>query len=329
MLKRALYIFKNCKAYNKKRGEAMIVYLGSEFHPDAVQWLNSVATVVNDFDRIEELDGIIIRGGGINRDMFEKAKRLKAVGRHGVGYDTIDVAAAKEHNVRVLNVPYGNVNSVAEMIVARFMEMSRNLYKANIMLRHGEVRRIAPPELKGTEITGRTLGLIGMGNIAQHAARMMKKAFDVKVFGYDPFVDANTAQERGIQKVNQLEELLEMSDLVSLSVALTPETRHMISGDAFNHFKSNAIFVNTSRGGIVNEDDLYEALTTGKLRAAAFDVFEHEPLEATHKLLALDNFSATPHIGGTTEEAVRRTSMAICENVVKVIKGEPAEGVVV
>ncbi len=307
----------------------MKVYLGSQFHPDAVKWLHSVATVVDNFDQIEELDGIIIRAGGITRDMFERGKNLKAVGRHGVGYDTIDLKAAKEHNVRVLNVPFGNSNSVAEMIVARFMEMSRNLYKANQMLRHGDVTRIAPPELQGTEISGKVLGLIGMGNIAQRAAKMMKKAFSVDVCGYDPFVDVAEASRRGIRKVDTIEELLEQSDLVNISVALTPETKHMISGDIFNHFKPDAILVNTARGGIVDEEDLYQALVTGKLRAAAFDVFEHEPLAVDSKLLGLDNFSATPHIGGTTAEAVKRTSMAICENVVKVIKGEPAEGIVV
>lgn len=307
----------------------MKVYLGSQFHPDAVKWLHSVATVVDNFDQIEELDGIIIRAGGVTRDMFERGKNLKAVGRHGVGYDTIDLKAAKEHNVRVLNVPFGNSNSVAEMIVARFMEMSRNLYKANQMLRHGDVTRIAPPELQGTEISGKVLGLIGMGNIAQRAAKMMKKAFAVDVCGYDPFVDAAEASRRGIRKVDAIEELLEQSDLVNISVALTPETKHMISGDIFNHFKPDAILVNTARGGIVDEEDLYQALVTGKLRAAAFDVFEHEPLAVDSKLLGLDNFSATPHIGGTTAEAVKRTSMAICENVVKVIKGEPAEGIVV
>lgn len=307
----------------------MKVYLGSQFHPDAVEWLNTVATVTDNFDHIEELDGIIIRAGGVTREMFEKAKNLKAVGRHGVGYDTIDVEAAKEHNVRVLNVPFGNANSVAEMIVARFMEMSRNLYQANAMLRRGEITRIAPPELEGTEIAGKTLGLIGMGNIAQRVANMMKKAFDVEVFGYDPYVDEEEAQRREIKKIETIEELLEISDLVNLSVALTPTTQHMISGEVFDHFKPGAIFVNTARGGIVDEEDLYQALVSGKLKAAAFDVFEHEPLSVDNKLLELDNFSATPHIGGTTEEAVRRTSMAICQNVVKAINGEPAEGIVV
>lgn len=307
----------------------MKVYLGNQFHPDAVEWLKSVATVTDNFDNIEELDGIIIRGGSVTRAMFEKAKNLKAVGRHGVGYDTIDIEAAKEHNVKVLNVPYGNANSVAEMIVARFMEMSRNLYKANAMLRKGEVEKIAPPELEGTELRGKTLGLIGMGNIAQRVANIMKNAFDVDVLGYDPFVDEAEAQKRGIKKIGSIEELLEVSDLVNLSVALTPATMHMISGKVFDHFKPGAIFVNTARGGIVDEEDLYQALVSKKLRAAAFDVFEHEPLSAESKLLKLDNFSATPHIGGTTEEAVRRTSMGICKNVVKVIKGEVAEGIVV
>lgn len=307
----------------------MRVYLSEFIHPAAVERLKSVATVETTFDDIASLDGMVVRGVRVTREIIEQAKNLKVIGRHGVGFETVDLEAAKEHGIRVLNAPHANATSVAELIVGRFLEMSRQLYKANAKLRRGEFTRIAPPDLQGMEVTGKTLGLIGMGNIPQIVARMMKAAFQVQVFGYDPFVSTEEAERRGIHKVDQLEELLEMSDLVSINVHLTPETTNMIHGDLFNHFKPNAIFVNTARGKIVNEDDLYDALVAGKLGSAAFDVFANEPLPKDSKLLTLESFSATPHIGGNTQEALYRTGMTVVENVINVIEGKPAEGIVV
>ena len=132
-----------------------------------------------------------------------------------------------------------------------------------------------------------------------------------------------------MKKLDTIEEVLECADLVSISVLLNAETENMIHGELFNHFKKNAVFVNTARGKIVNEDDLYEALKNGKLRGAAFDVFASEPLSKDSKLLTLDNFSATPHIGGNTEEALYRTGMAVVENAIRVIEGKEAAGLVV
>lgn len=307
----------------------MKVYLSEYIHPAAIEKLKSEAVIVDNFDTIEELDGMIVRGVPVTRDILKRAVNLKAVGRHGVGYETVDLQAAKEYGVRVLNVPRANAASVAEMIVARFLEMSRDLYKANSKLRAGAFNRIAPPDLLGSEVSGKNLGLIGMGNIARLAADMMRAAFKVKVYGYDPFIPAEDAIKYDITKKDTLEELLEVSDLVTISVGLTAETQNMINGEVFDHFRENAIFVNTSRGGVVNEKDLYQALISKKLRAAAFDVFEKEPLAKDSPLLQLDNFSATPHIGGNTEEALYRTGMAVVDNVLKVIKGEPAEGIVV
>lgn len=307
----------------------MKIYLSEFIDPAAVEYLKEQAEVVDNFDSIEELDGIIVRGVPVGREIFEKAKNLKVVGRHGVGYEIVDTIAAKEFGVHVVNVPRANALSVAELVVARFLEMSRDLLKGNLGLREGRFTRIAPPELQGMEITGKTLGLIGMGNIPQIVARMMAAAFNVDVIGYDPFVDAEEAARRGIRKIDRLEDMLEQADLVNISLHKTPDTENMFSGDLFNHFKPNAVFVNTARGGIVNEDDLYEALKAGKLKAAAFDVFEVEPLPSNNKLLTLDNFSATPHIGGNTAEALARTSMTVVQNVIHVIKGEPAEGIVV
>ena len=307
----------------------MKVFLNEFIHPAAVEYLRENAEIVSDEARLSEVDGILVRGKHVTRDVIAQAPNLKVVGRHGVGYDGVDIEACRERGIHVVNAPRANVRSVAELIVARFLEMSRGLYAANEGLRQGVFTRIAPPELVGSEVTGKTLGLIGMGNIPRTVAEMMESAFQVKVCGYDPFISREDAEKYGIEKVDTLEELLERSDLVSINVHLTKETENMISGPLFDHFKPNAIFVNTARGHIVNEDDLYDALVAGKLKAAAFDVFADEPLPKDSRLLTLKNFSATPHIGGNTEEALYRTGMAVVKNVLAVLTGNTPESMVI
>lgn len=233
----------------------MKVYLSEYIHPAAVEYLKAHAEIVDNFDHPEELDGMVVRGVKVTREMIERATNLKVVGRHGVGFEGVDIEAAKAHGVHVVNAPLANATSVAELIVARFLEMSRDLYRANAGMRRGAFTRIAPPEMQGTEVTGKTLGLIGMGNIPQMVAHMMTAAFGVKVIGYDPFVSAEEAARRGIEKADTLEALLEQSDLVTISVHLNPQTENMIHGDLFDHFKPSAIFVNTSRGKVVNENE--------------------------------------------------------------------------
>lgn len=161
----------------------MKVYLSEYIHPAAVEYLKAHAEIVDNFDHPEELDGMVVRGVKVTREMIERATNLKVVGRHGVGFEGVDIEAAKAHGVHVVNAPLANATSVAELIVARFLEMSRDLYRANAGMRRGAFTRIAPPEMQGTEVTGKTLGLIGMGNIPQMVAHMMTAAFGVKVIG--------------------------------------------------------------------------------------------------------------------------------------------------
>ena len=303
--------------------------MDAKIHPAAGEYLRRYVDVTDTLAHPEQLDGMIVRATPVPRALMESAPRLKVIGRHGVGYEKVDVAAARELGIRVLNTPTSNADSVAEMIVARFLEMSRRLYEANRGVREGRYQKNTPSELIGTEISGKTLGLIGIGNIPQRVNRMMRAAFGVRTLGYDPFAPERQFAENGIERVDTLEALLERADLVTVSVHLTPETANLISGEVFSHFRPGAILVNTARGGIVNEADLYDALCAGRLRAAAFDVFEKEPCPVSNRLLTLENFSATPHIGGNTEQALYRTGLTIAENVVRCLRGERAEGVVV
>lgn len=303
----------------------MKIYLGDMFHPDAVEWLSQHAEVVRDFEQIEDLDAILIRTGGVTAEQIQQASKLKVIGRHGVGFETVNVQAAKEKGIHVLNVPRGNANSVAEYIVALFLEMSHRLYEANVRIRRDEFHTIAPASMQGRDLTGKEVGMIGMGNISCMAAQMLKNAFHTKLYGYDPYVDAEEASKRGFIKVDTIEELLEKSDFVSINVHLNDLTRNLIHGKMFDHFKPNAILVNTARGGIVNEDDLYQALKEGKLAGAACDVFAAEPNYTDNRLFELDNFSATPHLGGNTVDAIRRTSMSLVQGVVQMLNGASEE----
>lgn len=200
------------------------------------------------------------------------------------------MTAARKRGIFVLNVPRGNAHSVAEYIVALFLQISRRIVEANTRIRRDEFHTIAPGSMQGRDVTGKTVGMIGMGNISCLSGNMLKTAFGTKNYGYDPFIDSEEADRRGFIKVDTVEELLELSDFVNISVNLTESTEGMISGDVFDHFKKNAILVNTARGGIINEDDLYNALKEGKLAGAACDVFADEPNYTGNKLLEPENF---------------------------------------
>lgn len=299
----------------------MIVYLSEYIHPDAEALLRRHAKVVNNFDNPEKLDAIIIRAVDVTRDIIAKAKNLKVIGKHGVGCNNIDLEAAKEFGVPVINTPLANTNSVAELIVGLMLDISRNIAVCDEKSKKEGFSRIAPPEMTGIELTGKKVGLVGMGNIARRTGEILKKGFDVTLVGYDPYCSKEQAESYGIEKYESLEDMLEVADIVNVSVPLTKSTENMISGEVFRHFKKSAILVNAARGGIVNEEDLYKALKKGTLRAAACDAFVHEPPNGENKLMSLNNFCATPHIGANTEEALMRMGIEVVTNVCDVLKG--------
>lgn len=314
-----LYVWRH-----EKRGRIaiMVVYLSEYIYPGAVEELKKHATIVDNFDHIEELDAIILRNITVTAEMMDRAKKLKVIAKHGIGCNTIDVPAARERDIQVIYTPTANADSVAELIVGLLIAMQRKLYEANVNCRKGTYTAIAPNSLIGSELRGKTLGQIGMGNIAQRIAQILKNGFGVHALGYDPFISAEDAAKRGFEKVETLEELVERSDMVNLNVPLVKSTENMISGDLFNHFKPTAILINAARGAIVNEDDLYDALLAGKLKAAACDTFAQEPPTGENKLLSLENFSATPHIGGSTEESLVRAGTEVVEETLNVLAGK-------
>lgn len=300
----------------------MVVYLSEYIYPKAAELLRQQATVVDTFDNIEEIDAIIVRGASVTAEMMDRAKKLKVIAKHGIGCNSIDVEAAKQRGIQVIYTPTANADSVAELTVALFLLLQRRLYEANEGCRAGRFTSIAPRDFLGTEILGKTFGQIGMGNIAQRIAHIMNKGFGVKVLGYDPFINAEEAARRGFEKVDSMEELLGRSDMVNINVPLVPSTEHMISREMFDHFKPGAVFVNAARGAVIDEDALYDALVSGKLKAAACDTFVNEPPTGENKLLSLPNFSATPHIGGNTYEALEKAGMEVVTETLRVLNGE-------
>ena len=307
----------------------MLIYLSEYIHPDAVRLIKQRAEITDSLDRIQDIDGIILRAVNIGRDIMSRAVNLKVIGKHGVGCNTIDLAAAKELGVPVINTPFANTNSVAELIVGLMLDISRNISVCDKKSRGEGFSCIAPPEMTGIELTGKAVGLVGMGNIARRMGEILKNGFNAKLMGYDPYCSKEQADSYGIEKFEDLNRMLEASDIVNISVPLTPSTENLISSGNLNHFKKSAILINAARGGVVNEEDLYQALKHRTLRAAACDAFVEEPPSGKNKLMTLDNFCATPHIGANTEEALYRMGMEVVEEVLNVIDGKEAKNRVV
>lgn len=300
----------------------MTVYLSEYIYPPAREELEKHCKVVDNFEHPEEIDAIILRAFEVNAEVMDRCKNLKVIGKHGVGCNTIDLDEAKKRGITVINTPGANANSVAELIVGLVLATARNIVTAHEKTQEGAFAKIAPAAMTGMEISGKTLGLIGTGNIARRAAKMLHDGFGMKVYGYDPFVDRESMAKMGYEKIDTVPELISLSDVVNVSVPLTPATKDLISGDTFNCFKKGAVLINAARGGIVNEADLYEALKAGKLRAAACDAFVTEPpTKENTNLYELENFIGTPHIGACAEEALERMGTEVVEEVVSILNG--------
>ncbi len=308
----------------------MTVYLSEYIYPPARALLEKQARVVDRFDQPEEINAIILRNIDVSAELMDRCPNLKVIGKHGVGCNTIDLAAAKARGITVLNTPRANSNSVAELIVGQMLDIARNITAAHCGSRAGEFRTIAPKQMTGMELTGKTLGLVGTGNIARRVAQILQGGFGMEVAAYDPYVDGETMASLGYRKYETVGDMIAQADVVNISVPLTPATRDLISGEVFSRFKPGAILVNAARGGIVNEDDLYRALKNGALRAAACDAFVTEPPTAANtRLYELPNFVGTPHIGAAAEEALERMGREVVQQVLAVLAGaEPQNPVV-
>lgn len=255
------------------------------------------------------------------REVFEHAPQLRVVSRFGVGVDNVDLAAATEHGVVVTITPGANAVAVAELTLLLMLALSRHLILHDRWVRAREWKRAS-----GMELIGSTLGIVGLGRIGREVASRAR-AFGMRIVFTDPAPPPED-QIRALEAVAlPLEELLSVSDVVSLHLPLTDETYHMIGARELALMKPDAFLINTARGGLVDEQALYEALKERRLAGAAFDVFEKEPPDES-LLFQLDNFIATPHIGSATVQTTRRMGIMAAQNALTVLRGQRPEGIV-
>ncbi|CAB49675.1 serA D-3-phosphoglycerate dehydrogenase (EC 1.1.1.95) [Pyrococcus abyssi GE5] len=302
------------------------VLVAAPLHEKAIQILKDAGLEViyeeyPEEDRLVELvkdvEAIIVRSKPkVTRKVIESAPKLKVIARAGVGLDNIDVEAAKERGIEVVNAPAASSRSVAELAVALMFAVARKIAFADRKMREGVW---AKKQAMGIELEGKTLGIIGFGRIGYQVAKIAR-ALGMNLLLYDPYPNEERAKEVGGKFVD-LETLLRESDIVTIHVPLLESTYHLINEERLKLMKKSAILINTSRGAVVDTNALVKALEEGWIAGAGLDVYEEEPLPKDHPLTKFDNVVLTPHIGASTVEAQERAGVEVAEKVVKILKG--------
>ena len=274
---------------------------------------------------IRDCDALIVRTARITRQIFDAAPKLKILARHGAGYDGVDLAAAREHGVLVCTAGGANAISVAELTIFYMLYCSRNFKKVqNLYLQDYRQAKMGVPK---RELEGKTLGLVGLGNIGKLVAQKAALGFDMTVLAYDPFAKGAGLPDY-IRMVEDRDEIFKRSDYVSLHVPATTETVHSVSDREFGLMKPTAYLINAARGSIVDEAALYRALQEEKIAGAGLDVLEQEPIDPSNPLVAMDNVLTAPHIGGATKEASSRSSVACAQAIDDFFSGRTPKFVV-
>ncbi|MCM8779923.1 MAG: phosphoglycerate dehydrogenase, partial [Candidatus Omnitrophica bacterium] len=267
---------------------------------------------------IKDYDALLVRSSTkVTKDIIAAADKLKVIGRAGVGLDNVDLEAATQKGIIVMNTPGGNTISTAEHTMSLLLAMSRNIPQANASLKQGQWQR---NKFMGVELYQKELGIIGLGRIGREVAKRAI-SFGMKVLAYDPFLSQEVAESLNVELV-ELEELLRRSDFISVHTPGGPETKYLISDKEFAVMKEGVKVINCARGGIIDETALAKAIKSGKVSAAALDVFEKEPPPADLELLKLEKVITTPHLGASTEEAQVNVAVEIAEVVRDALLGK-------
>ncbi len=268
-------------------------------------------------EKIGDFNIVIVRSRTkLTKEMIENANNCKIIARVGVGLDNIDLDAAKAKNIRVINAVEGAMNAVAEQVLGLMLSLARNIARADREIRKGNWLK---KELMGSELKGKYLGIVGLGNIGKRLGRLAR-ALNMNIIGYDVIpIDEEFSKEVGLMK-SDLDTLLQSSDYVSLHVPLLDSTYHLINAEKLSTMKKTACIINTSRGGVVDEKALYDALKNGNLGGAALDVFEKEPA-TDNPLTTIPNVILTPHIGAQTKEAQSLAANVIAEKIIQILRG--------
>ncbi len=303
------------------------VLAAQPLHPAATKLLqeNAIYRVASSPDpetmarEAKGVHAIAVRLSILPASVIEAADSLEVIGRTGVGIDNIDVAAATRRGVPVVYTPEANTLSVAEHVLGVVLALAKGYPRLD---RETRVGNWSCRDKHGRELTGLTFGFIGLGRIGALAARKCKGAFDARIVAYDPYARPEVVAELGAELVGSIDELLRQADVVSLHVPLTPETRGLIGTRELSLMKATAYLVNASRGGVVDENALVEALKVGTVAGAALDVFNEEPLSAGSPLCEAPNLLLTPHSAALTQEAMFRMNDTMARDVLAVLAGE-------
>ena len=305
-----------------------LIVLGGPVHPDAAKLMETEARVVVTNDETEagvakiaaEADGLLIRGKPpATASLMTACQKLRVVGRHGVGLDTVDIPAATRLGIAVVHAPGSNSQAVAEHALMLMLTCAKRTLDIDRMTKKGDWS--ARTNVHNVELGGRTLGIVGVGNVGRRVAKFCG-AIGMRVLGYDPYVPATELRQRGVEPQPTLEAMLAQCDVVTFHTPLTPETRGMLGGKNLTLLKKGAIVVNTSRGGVQVEHDLFEALTKGDLAAAGLDVWEQEPTSLDNPMFNLPNVVCSAHVAGVTTEAHRVAGVQVAEEMLRVLRGE-------
>lgn len=252
----------------------------------------------------------------ITREIIQAASNAKIIARAGVGLDNIEVTAAEKKGIRVVNAPEAAINAVSELTVGNMISLARSIPLADSEMKRGKWIK---KNLMGTELSGKYLGIVGVGNIGRNVGRIAR-ALRMNIIGYDPYpIDRDYIREVGLI-VTDLKTLIQSADFITCHVPLLEETKHLFNAELISNMKSTAYIINASRGGVIDETALYNALCNGSIAGAALDVFETEP-PLNNLLIELPNVICTPHIGAQTKEAQELTSIVIAEKIIQIIRG--------
>ena len=265
---------------------------------------------------ILEYDALIIGAHPFPKEVMEKCKNLKIIAKHGAGLDNIDLEAARALGIKVTNAPALNANAVADLAFGHILNVARGITACNNLVKKGQWKTYI-----GVDVFNKTLGILGFGAIAKNVARRAK-GFSMKVLAYDPYIVEVPEEFKDYVELADLDSVIRKSDFLTIHMPLTEDTRNFLNYERLSMMKEEAFLINTGRGGIVNEEDLFRVLTEKKIKGAALDVTEVEPIREGHPLLTLENVIITPHIGMYSKEAINAVSLTCAENVAHYFLGE-------
>lgn len=304
------------------------VYAPDNFHPGGIEHareLFETVVSINDIgvqDWPQHADGLMSRAIPISGSQIRSATKLRAISKQGVGTDTLDLVAAKEQGITVVNTPGINASAVAELVYGMVLSLKRRITEADRRMRSGE--KLIATKCMGSGLTGNTIGIVGMGNIGKATAKLFSAASGCNLVAYDPFAPNDAWNDLKHTRVANLEDMLGSVDVLSLHLPLTPKTKGLIGKAEMDKMRKGCVIVNASRGGIVDEKDLFEALKQGKIAGAALDALEHEPASKEKygdTLYTLDNVVLTPHLGAATNEVQELSARAVAEQLALVLSG--------